>query len=183
MNHGLFMPAQTVGIFSPGKMGRTIGRSLAKSGHRIIFSSEGRSENTRRHADNLGFLDSETNERLFKKSDVIFCIGTNGLYGIGAELAITHGYQGVYVDANSISNAIEEQALSKQLTDAGINYVDAALRGQPLGEDNWGRTMFLYGQDAERIAPMFTDGMWSINVCKRSAKEIVRLIGTPEITQ
>jgi hypothetical protein len=24
------MPAQTVGIFSPGKMGRTIGRALAK---------------------------------------------------------------------------------------------------------------------------------------------------------
>lgn len=177
------MPAQTVGIFSPGKMGRTIGRSLAKSGHRVIFSSEGRSEGTRKHAENLGFLDAETNERLFKKSDVLFCIGTNGIYHYGAELAIAYGYQGVYVDANSISNSEEEQALANQLNSAGINYVDAALRGQPLGEANWGRTMFLYGDSAERIAPMFTDSMWSINVCKRSAKEIVRLIDTPSIAQ
>lgn len=177
------MPAQTVGIFSPGKMGRTIGRSLAKSGHRVIYSSEGRSDGTRKHAENHGFLDAETNERLFKKSDVLFCIGTNGLYGIGAELAIAYGYQGIYVDANSISNAVEEQALTKKLNDAGINYVDAALRGQPLGEDNWGRTMFLYGESAERVAPMFTDGMWAINVCQRSAKEIVRLIDTPDIAQ
>ena len=177
------MPAQTVGIFSPGKMGRTIGRSLAKSGHRVIFSSEDRSEGTRQHAENLGFLDAETNERLFKKSDVLFCIGTNGIYNYGAELAIAYGYQGVYIDANSISNAVEEQALVNQLNSAGINYVDAALRGQPLGEANWGRTMFLYGDSAERIAPMFTDNMWSINVCKRSAKEIVRLIDTPNIAQ
>jgi 3-hydroxyisobutyrate dehydrogenase-like beta-hydroxyacid dehydrogenase len=177
------MPAQTVGIFSPGKMGRTIGRALAKSGHRIIYSSEGRSDGTRRHAENLGFLDAETNERLFKKSDILFCIGTNGLYGIGAELAISYGYQGIYVDANSISNESEEKALAAKLHTAGINYVDCALRGQPLGESNWGRTMFLYGNEAERIAPMFTDGMWSVNVCKRSAKEIVRLIDTPEIAQ
>ncbi len=113
----------------------------------------------------------------------MFCIGTNGIYHYGAELAIAYGYQGVYVDANSISNAVEEQALANQLNNAGINYVDAALRGQPLGEANWGRTMFLYGDSAERIAPMFTDNMWSINVCKRSAKEIVRLIDTPNIAQ
>ena len=177
------MPAQTIGILSPGKMGRTIGRALAKSGHRVIYASEGRSESTRKHAENLGFLDAETNERLFKKSDIIFCIGTNGLYDIGADLAIAHNYTGVYVDANSISNAEVEQALAKRLLDAGINYVDCALRGQPLGEANWGRTMFLYGDSAERIAPMFTDGMWSVNVCRRSAKEIVRLIDTPDIAQ
>lgn len=177
------MPAQTVGIFSPGKMGRTIGRSLAKSGHRVIFSSEGRSEGTRIHAENLGFLDAETNERLFKKSDVLFCIGTNGIYGVGAELAIAHGFQGIYVDANSISTETEEKALATKLRNAGVDYVDAALRGQPLGEPNWGRTMFLYGDSAERIAPMFTDSMWSINACMRSAKEIVRLIDTPDIAQ
>ena len=177
------MPAQTIGILSPGKMGRTIGRALAKSGHRVIYASEGRSESTRKHAENLGFLDAETNERLFKKSDIIFCIGTNGLYDIGADLAIAYNYTGVYVDANSISNAEVEQALAKRLLDAGINYVDCALRGQPLGEANWGRTMFLYGNSAERIAPMFTDGMWSVNVCRRSAKEIVRLIDTPDIAQ
>ena len=177
------MPAQTVGIFSPGKMGRTIGRSLAKSGHRVIFSSEGRSEGTRKHAENLGFLDAETDERLFRKSDVIFCIGTNGIYGVGSDLAIAHGYEGIYVDANSISNEEEETSLAAKLNEAGIRYVDCALRGQPLGEANWGRTMFLYGNDAELIAPMFTDNMWSINVCMRSAKEIVRLIDTPRVTQ
>lgn len=181
--HGIYMPAQTVGIFSPGKMGRTIGRSLGKSGHRVIYSSEGRSDGTRKHAENLGFQDAETNERLFNKSDVIFCIGTNGIYDVGAELAILHGFKGVYVDANSITNEAEEQALASKLLSAGINYVDCALRGQPLGEANWGRTMFLYGNDTERIAPMFTDGMWSVNVCKRSAKEIVRLIDTPSTQQ
>jgi hypothetical protein len=94
-----------------------------------------------------------------------------------------HGFKGVYVDANSITNEAEEQALASKLLSAGINYVDCALRGQPLGEANWGRTMFLYGNDTERIAPMFTDGMWSVNVCKRSAKEIVRLIDTPSTQQ
>ena len=180
MNFGIFVPAQTIGIFSPGKMGRTIGRALSKSGHRVIFSSEGRSEGTRIHAENLGFLDAETNERLFQKSNVLFCIGTNGLYDIGSQMAIDYGYKGIYVDANSIGNEAIEQNLSNKLINSGMDYVDCALRGQPLGEDNWGRTMFLYGLKAEIIATLFTDMMWSMNVCQRSAKEIVRLIDTPK---
>lgn len=169
------------GVFSPGSMGRTLGVSLSKSGFKIIYPGNGRSEKTRESARALGFMDVFTPEEMFSASEVVFCIGTNGLYQVGINEALKFGFKGIYVDANSIHNRDIERQIRETAFNNGIRYVECALRGQPIDEENWGRgrTMFLSGEEADYVATMFRDGVWAINVCANSAKEIVRMIDIP----
>jgi len=87
-------------------------------------------------------------------------------------------YQGIYCDANSLWGAQSEIDLRYMLEDASIDYVEAALYawphpGKPGYTDE--RTMYLSGVSASHVAALFTNGYWTPEICKGSAKERKRL--------
>jgi 3-hydroxyisobutyrate dehydrogenase-like beta-hydroxyacid dehydrogenase len=75
---------------------------------------------------------------------------------------ITHGFQGLYLDANAISPQ-KAQHIGEMLLEAGISCVDGGLIGGPAWtpSETW---LYLSGKDARRIADCFSAGPLEVSL-------------------
>src|SRR6185436_13154307 len=88
------MALQTVGLLHPGEMGAAVGAVLRRQGVRVVWASDGRSEETRARAEDAGLED----------------VGSLESFG------------GVYVDANAVSPATATKVAEvvDEFVDGGI---------------------------------------------------------------
>lgn len=169
----------TVGIYSPGAMGSTLAYSCSLYGHKTLWASEGRSEETKNRAEKFGIEDVVSFENLLEQSEFLFCIAKNfDPFELGKEIA-SRGFNGIYIDMNAMWADSNDADLENILAPSGVKYVEGALRGWPIlepsSDDVGEKTMYLSGQYADTVKELF-GGFWRIRTMPKSAKLLNRVL-------
>ena len=139
------MALGTVGLLHPGEMGAAVGAVLRGQGVRVVWASEGRSEETRARAEAAGLEDAGSVVEV-ARSDVVFSICPPH-----AALAVARSaeFAGVYVDANAVS-----PATAREVAEAVGEFVDGGIVGSPPREPGTAR-LYLSGDRASEVAELF----------------------------
>lgn len=166
-------------ILHPGKMGSTIGQALQRNGHTVLCCTNGRSEATKANADKHGFTDCPTLQDAFDKADIVFSICMGAGVFPNVELAIKHGFKGLFVDANHIGSFDQETNLKQMVKSAGMRYVEAAIYGWPYpheSDPHTRRVMYLTGAYAPLVHYLVNGDIFYgfITETQWQAKEIKR---------
>ena len=139
------MALGTVGLLHPGEMGAAVGAVLRGQGVRVVWASEGRSEETRARAEAAGLEDAGKVVEV-ARSDVVFSICPPHA---ALEVARSAEFAGVYVDANAVS-----PATAREVAEAVGEFVDGGIVGSPPREPGTTR-LYLSGDRASEVAGLF----------------------------
>jgi len=144
------------GILHPGQMGISIAASAKNSGCEVYWASEGRSEQTRKRAEEQELIDTHTLEELCQTCSVIISVCPPDAAEAVANQVVTAGFQGLYVDANAIAPQHVDR-IKQVLESTEIDFVDGSIIGGPAWEP--GRTwLYLSGEKAQAAADCFSNG-------------------------
>jgi len=136
----------TVGLLHPGEMGAAVGAVLRGQGTRVVWASDGRSEETRARAEAAGLEDVGSVAEV-ARSDVVFSIcPPHAALEVARSL---HAFSGVFVDANAVS-----PATAAQVEQVVGEFVDGGIVGPPPREAGTTR-LYLSGTQAESVAGLF----------------------------
>lgn len=138
----------TVGVLHPGSTGARLGRALAGQGVRVLWASAGRSDATRRRADEAGLTDAGTLAALRAESDFILTVCPPGA---ACEVARSvAGFDGLYIDANAVAPATARH-VAGLIESGGGRYADAAIVGATRGRIR----LYASGEAAPEVAGLF----------------------------
>ena len=146
----------SLGILHPGDMGISVAATAKNSGCSVYWCSQGRSQQTRNRADNLGLQDAPTLETLCSTCEVLVSVCPPHAAIEQGKAAVTAGFKGLYADINAIAPTTANE-LNKIMTSAGINFVDGGVIGLPatVPGTTW---LYLSGQKADQVAEYFSKG-------------------------
>ena len=140
------MALGTVGLLHPGEMGAAVGAVLRGQGSRVVWASEGRSDETRARAEAADLEDVVSVAEL-ARSEVVFSIcPPHAALEVARSL---EGFGGIYVDANAVS-----PETAAQVGQVVGEFVDGGIVGSPPREAGTTR-LYLSGAQAERVADLF----------------------------
>jgi 3-hydroxyisobutyrate dehydrogenase-like beta-hydroxyacid dehydrogenase len=156
------MPPETIGILHPGAMGISVAASALRSGHKVCYASNGRSEATRARAAEHDLQDFGTLVELCQSCSILISVCPSHAAEEVAREVIATGFEDLYLDANAISPQ-KAVRIGEKLTAAGIRYVDGGIIGSPAREpgETW---LYLSGEEAERIAACFSKGPLEVSI-------------------
>lgn len=150
------MVAKTIGVLHPGAMGITVASSIKAGGHRVIWTSEGRSTATEQRASEAGLENIETLSELVQESDVIISVcPPHAALGMSKEV-VNLGFAGLYVDVNAVSPATS-RSIMLNIKGSGAQYVDGGIIGPPALKANSNR-LYLSGESAGDVQVLFNQG-------------------------
>jgi Domain of unknown function (DUF1932) len=109
-----------VGLLFPGEMGAVMGEAVDA---RVIWASEGRSEETAARAKEGGFRDVGSLSSLVGESDLILSVCPPGIAEDVARAVAGADFDGIYVEANAIAPARTERIAA----DTGLRLVDGGI--------------------------------------------------------
>ena len=155
------MTVKSVGLLSPGDMGHSVARVLIENKMPVVTCLEGRSERTRKLAEDSGIKDSGTYENLVRETDIILSIlvpseAESAAGKVAGALSMSDA-QIVYVDCNAVSPKTV-QAIGKIIEDAGSRFVDAGIIGPPPRKPGVTR-FYASGTDASQFAELSSFGL------------------------
>ncbi len=127
------MAFQRVAILSIGEMGYHWARLLGRHGVEVLTYSQGRSEVTRKRAENAGVRSVPSLERLVSESDLIVSVVVPfAAKRVASKVAKAVSKIGkndcLYLDANAIS-PMTAGKIAKDLSGAGASFVDGCIIG------------------------------------------------------
>ena len=93
----------TIGLLHPGSMGSSIGAATRASGARVIWASDGRSEASKKRAEQDDLEDVDWLNAIVNQSKIILSICPPENAVEVAEEVFGLGFRGIYVDANAIA--------------------------------------------------------------------------------
>jgi len=141
----------TIGLLHPGEMGAAIGAQLVRAGHRVLWSSDGRSAASAERAARARLEDAGDAITLAAASDMVLSVAPPAAAAAVAESIGEFG--GRFVDANAIAPETS-RAIAESIHARGGRYVDGGIIGLP--PDSEGDTrLYLSGPDAAEIAALF----------------------------
>jgi 3-hydroxyisobutyrate dehydrogenase-like beta-hydroxyacid dehydrogenase len=139
--------AQLVGLLHPGEMGSAVGACLTAHGTRVLWASEGRSEDSARRASGAGLQDAGTVERVAAQADIVLSIcPPHAALDVAASLP---AFSGIYVDANAVS-----PATAREVGSHFERFVDGGIVGGPPRPDE-PTHLYLSGPEALTVAEIF----------------------------
>lgn len=146
----------TVGIVSPGHMGAGLGGALRSGGARVVATTAGRSERTRRLAEGLELL-ADLDE-VIAVADVVLSVtppaqALGAAHGIAAAARRT-GATPVVADLNAVSPPAMARIAE---TCAGLPVVDGSISGPPPSVRP-GARIYLSGSPAAAVAALPWNG-------------------------
>ena len=154
------MAVETVGLLHPGEMGAAVGAVLRGQGQRVVWASEGRSEETRARAESAGLEDVGSVTKV-AEADVVFSIcPPHAALEVARSVG---GLDGVYVDANAVSPATAAKA-----ADVVERFVDGGIVGSPPREPGTTR-LYLSGDEAPAVAELFADSVLDARVVSNAS--------------
>ena len=127
-------------------MGAAVGAVLRAQGLRVVWASEGRSDETRARAEAAGLEDVAVPAEV-AGSEVVFSICPPHA---ALDVARLGPFDGIYVDANAISPARAREVAQA----AGGDTVDGGIVGSPPREQGTTR-LYLSGPNAREVAELF----------------------------
>ena len=135
------MGFSTIAILSPGNMGGAVGAQLRKSGYDVISCLAGRSDFTRRKADEAGFRDVVDLNALVSEADLVLSIlDPAKAMEIAQQVAsamTSTGKKPIFADCNATSPATAEK-LNAVIEAAGGKFVDVGIvGGAPTRRENF----------------------------------------------
>jgi 3-hydroxyisobutyrate dehydrogenase-like beta-hydroxyacid dehydrogenase len=136
-------------ILHPGEMGAAIGATVVDAGTEVVWRPSGRSEATRRRAEDAGLVPAD---------DLAGCGVVVAVCPPGAAVEVARtvaGFPGTYLDANAVSpqTAAEVAAVVEE---GGAAYVDGGIIGPPPRQPGTTR-LYLSGDHAGDVARLFLD--------------------------
>lgn len=135
------MAFSTIAILSPGNMGGAVGARMKESGYDLITCLAGRSDFTRRKAEEAGFRDVADMNAVVSEADLILSIldpakADEIAKSVAAAMAAT-GKTPVFADCNATSPATAER-LNGIIERAGGTFVDVGIiGGAPTRRENF----------------------------------------------
>lgn len=167
------MAFQRIGILSIGEMGYHWARLLASHGVEVLTYGKGRSEVTRKRAENAGVRFVPSLARLVSESDLVVCVVVpSAAKRVAAKVAKAlikvERKNLLYLDANAIS-PMTAREIEKHLFPASANFVDGCIIGS-AAKMGQGTVVYVSGPQAALIQALEQFGF------------SVRLLG-PEIAQ
>lgn len=150
------MTSETIGVLHPGEMGATVGAAARAGGSRVLWASEGRSEQTVGRAAAAGLEDAKTLASVCAASQVIVSVCPSHSALDLARAVAAQGFSGLYVDGNAVSpgTALE---IGRTTERGGATFVDGGIIGPPARARGTTR-LYLSGAEALRIARLFAQG-------------------------
>ena len=146
-------------ILHPGEMGTSVAVAAISSGHRVLWVSEGRSEETKQRALFLKLKDVEMLTAIHE-SDIIFSIcPPHAAFQMANTVAET-GFKGLYVDANAGSPE-KKLLINELLKSKNIDFVDGGIIGPPANSEGSTR-LYVSGERCKEVAAIFTDGFLGV---------------------
>ena len=124
------MSGQTVGLLHPGEMGVSIGAAVKTGGHEVAWVSRERGPATRERASTAGFTEREELTGLLEAAEVVISVCPPHAATALATQVASHGYTGIYMDANAISPQTSRQ-IGVIVGEGGAHFVDAGIIGPP----------------------------------------------------
>ncbi len=146
----------TIGLLHPGMMGISVGATIKNSGYRVVWVSEGRSDESHARANEHGLEDVGTLADLCEQSQVIVSVCPPHAAEDVGDTVIQAEFSGYFVDGNAIApqKAIR---IGEKMAAAGIDFVDGSIIGGPAWQPN--RTwLYLSGEKANEVQPIFEAG-------------------------
>lgn len=167
------MAFQRIGILSIGEMGYHWARLLASHGVEVLTYGKGRSEVTRKRAENAGVRFVPSLARLVSESDLVVCVVVpSAAKRVAAKVAKAlikvERKNLLYLDANAIS-PMTAREIEQHLFPASANFVDGCIIGS-AAKMGQGTIVYVSGPQAALIQALEQFGF------------SVRLLG-PEIAQ
>lgn len=167
------MAFQRIGILSIGEMGYHWARLLASHGVEVLTYGKGRSEVTRKRAENAGVRFVPSLARLVSESDLVVCVVVpSAAKRVAAKVAKAlikvERKNLLYLDANAIS-PMTAREIEKHLSPASANFIDGCIIGS-AAKMGQGTVVYVSGPQAALIQALEQFGF------------SVRLLG-PEIAQ
>ncbi len=151
------MKKSTIGLLHPGAMGSTLGKSAVDTGHRVIWLSAGRSEQSRERAESAGLQAVESLDELCGEADHIFSVcPPDAAIELAGSVAAA-GFNGIFTDANAVSPASAKQ-VQDIIEGGGGRFVDGGIIGPPAQRAGSTR-LYLSGADAEQVVPLLSGGL------------------------
>jgi 3-hydroxyisobutyrate dehydrogenase-like beta-hydroxyacid dehydrogenase len=151
---------RTVGLLHPGEMGAAVGAVLRRQGHRVVWASEGRSDETRARAEDARLEDVGSVANV-AEADIVFsiCPPHAALEVAGA----FRSFGGIYVDANAVS-----PATAAKVADLVEQFVDGGIVGSPPRDAGTTR-LYLSGDRAEDVAQLFAGSVLDARVAPNAS--------------
>lgn len=147
------MTKNAIGILHPGEMGSSIAVAVQKSGQRVLWASEGRSEDSHRRAEEANLKDAGSLHKLVIESCLILSVCPPEFSPeTGANVSESR-FQGIYVDANAISPA-RSRELGALMEKEGVRYVDGSIVGGP-DFSKGSSYLYLSGPEAPLVSEVF----------------------------
>jgi 3-hydroxyisobutyrate dehydrogenase-like beta-hydroxyacid dehydrogenase len=145
-----------IGILHPGEMGVSVAASAINSGHRVYWTSEGRSAKTHLRAQEHNLIEIKTLAELCQISEIIFSVCPPHAAESVAKSVLETGFKGSYLDANAISPGRSVRT-GQLMEENGIDFIDGGIIGGPawVPNETW---LYLSGKDADKIRDCFTKG-------------------------
>jgi 3-hydroxyisobutyrate dehydrogenase-like beta-hydroxyacid dehydrogenase len=151
-----------VGVLHPGKMGIFVAACVQENGHSVYWASEGRSQQTRKRAEEHHLHDAGRLATLCETCRVIVSVCPPHAAEKVAEQVMEQSFQGQYLDLNAISPQ-KAVGISQKMKRKGIAFVDGSIIGGPAWEQ--GKThLYLSGENAPPAADLFAIGSMEARV-------------------
>jgi len=148
--------SMTVGLLHPGEMGVTVGATAAGGGARVLWASEGRSQETRFRALEAGLEDGGSLASVVRESRVVLSVvPPHGALDLARTVAAL-GFRGLYVDGNAVAPDTARE-IGRVVETAGARFVDGGIIGPPARKRGTTR-FYLSGPAAPEIAVLFNAG-------------------------
>ncbi len=145
--------AKKIGILHPGQMGQFVAAMLLKGENEIYWVPKGRSEKSRKRAEDIGLLEVADIDKLCQICSIIISICPPAYAEDVAQLITSSSYDGIYVDANAI-NPDRSRSMAKKFQEFSIDYVDGGIIGNPSWEKG-ATSLYLSGPKAADVAACF----------------------------
>jgi len=133
------MRTQSIAVVATGDMGHAVGRALVQNGYRVVTSLLGRSQRSCNLAVNAGIEDLGSLEAVAREADLFLSIlpplAATSLAEDMLSAMLSASRTLVYVDCNAIAPKTAA-AISKNLGNAGVPFIDAGIIGLAPGKGN-----------------------------------------------
>jgi 3-hydroxyisobutyrate dehydrogenase-like beta-hydroxyacid dehydrogenase len=148
--------SESIGILHPGDMGVSVAASAIHNGHHVYWASQGRSEQTRKRAEDNHLIDVGSLEELCRQCPIVLSVVPPSAAEEVAEQVIARNFRGTFADLNAISPQ-RAQRIGQRLEANGIKFVDGGIVGPPPWQPKttW---LCLSGSHSSTIASCFTNG-------------------------
>lgn len=148
-----------IGLVNPGAMGATIGASLVRSGHEVLWVAGGRSGATVERAETAGLTPVASMADLISTVTGIVSVCPPHAAKEVLESVLAAGFEGTYLDANAVAPATASD-LSLLV---GAGYVDGGIIGPPALREGTTR-LYLSGTGARAVAGWFAEPVLGVSV-------------------